>query len=515
MSETQSEKKQDSFDANDFYFSKVVSILIAVSYIITLLVKGTPFDLSSTLSRFTIFSTSANVVPFTGMQVLFIASLVLVICLDVFSLVFLVKGKAKAGAICEAVSCWSAVILFVYYVCAVFRFSVKPTNKGFALVMYSAAGLWFLICGVANIVKFLKNKVKLKIAFYLPAIISFVLFLVLMVMMTRVVLIKQSYDAYNKDVFGCDPSASVQAGNFLRGAVSIDDVVYCVQKLSDNEYGIVKIGGDGSREVLDKAAFIADHNLVVNGDLIYYLKYPGFWEDVYIAPSMTKENSNFKLCTLNIKTGEVRELYSDSFAGSVGINLFDALLIGMRDNRIFMLSRSAINHAYYEIYCINVVDGYPDPASVYRYAWNISLTSSFYDRSGDRETLYNGLIVDYNNFYHVVYGDVCYEHEYTEQLQILERKWHNESWTWEDSYHNSVFGTVVDYNVYNGVLYYARINWDTRLLEVYRRDDPDTDVLIGTIDVDAIHGYINRTGIVISDSYLVVVCGTEYYILPS
>lgn len=73
MSETQSEKKQDSFDANDFNFSKVVSILIAVSYIITLLVKGTPFDLSSTLSRFTIFSTSANVVPFTGMQVLFIA----------------------------------------------------------------------------------------------------------------------------------------------------------------------------------------------------------------------------------------------------------------------------------------------------------------------------------------------------------------------------------------------------------------------------------------------------------
>ena len=44
LTRTQSEKKQDSFDANDFYFSKVVSILIAVSYIITLLVKGTPFD---------------------------------------------------------------------------------------------------------------------------------------------------------------------------------------------------------------------------------------------------------------------------------------------------------------------------------------------------------------------------------------------------------------------------------------------------------------------------------------
>ena len=512
--EQKSAEKNNCFDTSDSCFTKAVSILIAVAYSVTILVNGRPFSVSSALSKYTIFSQTNEYIHLNVIKYLFIANMVLIIVLEIFSIVFLAKGKAKGSAMCEIASSWSGLITFAYYVAAVLRFSLKPTNKGFSFVMYVVAALWFLICGIVYIVKLIKNRVKIKAVYCLPAILVAIAVLGIFAIQTRLVTFKSGFENYSKDEFEYDPDALVQADNYLRGAVSVNDEIYCVHKLSDDEYGLVKIGPDGSMEILDSAAFIAEYNLVINGDYIYYLKYPGFWEDVYIAPSKNAQNSSFKLSAINIKTGEIRESYSDSFVDGLGKNLFNSVLIGMRDDKLFLLTRCVNNHSHFEIYTIVVKDNIPDPSRVERYAWDLNLVTVISSAKDYPEPLYNGLIVSYDYFYYLNFDGVSYKHQYMENLQGMVLTQHPSGYyDWAASY-TRCHSRVIDYNVYNGKLYFARINYDERTYDIVTGELNDDETVIASIPFDEFDYFTSNPRIIVSDTYIIAMAESEYRIIP-
>lgn len=495
-------EKKKIYDKSDWYFTKVISILIAAAYIVSVIKDEYPFKVKFAFSYDSIFDPLAVIPQLTVVRFIFLIAMGLIVLLEIISIVFLARARAKASSVCDIVSGWSGSVAFAYFYGSLLRFALVPQDEGFSKVMFFAAGILFLILGIAYIAGAIKNRTKLKVFYYLPAIVFALLFIGLFALQTNVVMIKTGFDAVNSDKFEYNAEAVAQADNYLRGAVSVDDELIFIQKLSEEEYGLVKMDSKGNREVLDRAPYIAENNLVINGDYIYYMKYPGFWEDVSIGGVKNAETTFFKLCVMNIRTSDISEYKSDTFAGGVGKILYQSSLIGMRDNKLFLVTRSLENHYGYEVYSIALSCNKPDPASVERYAWNLTFGGILGDRDEMREILYNGLIVRHSDFDYIEFDGFKYELSWYDELQVMVPEVHNGKEVWTGS--NIWFGHVNDYNVYGGMLYFVRYNKDDGEYYIYKGETLRSAEIIETIPEPDVRKPDNAR-LIVSDTYIAIV----------
>lgn len=495
-------KNKDIYDKSDWYFTKAVSILIAVITAVTVVLKGAPFECVSLLPRDTIFL-QPPLKTLTGQfSLVFSAVMGIIVCLEAISIFFLYRTKAKASVVCDAVSGTAGFIAFTSLVLFLLRYAVRPSNRGFDFIIFVIAGLWFLCLGIASVTRAAKNKVKLSTGYYVPAVIGAVL--VFAVLLTQIPIIKAptGFDAYRADSFDYDPGAVFQSCNYLRGGACIDDELIFVKKLSEEEYGLVRMNGSGDIEILDTAPFISSENLVVNNEYIYYLKNTALGEDGYVGGI---------ICVMDIKTDDISEVALSSLSGDPGYRINQAGLIGIRDERLFLATISEDNNLGLEICTIDLKNAQIDPSSLKRYAWDLKYQgSNNIDKIYDR--LYNGFIVEYSDFFHPVYNGYRYECDLSYR-RGLEGYIQDDHGIWVAPFELWV-GFVPDYNVYDGMLNYVRYDSDNREFLVYRGESISTAECIATVPAsEALDSDNRKARLLAADSFLALVVGEDVTII--
>ena len=500
------EKEQEYNDKSDWYFTKVISKLISAIYI-AVLIWSHPFRIKSNLPNNSIFSIESATVPAAALALLFATNLFLVIIFNVISIVFLAKGRSKASFITDGLSSLAAFVSFAAYPITYLRFLIKPDVNDINLSIIYIVAMYFLINGIVRMIQFRKDNVKIRFGYYIPALLTVLSTMIVWSLWVSVLLRPMPYDNYYKDTFEHDPALTAQAENYIRGGVSVGGDLYCINALSDNEYGLIKIDSEGNQEVLDTAAYIPVNNLAFGDHTIYYLKYNEYCKDVYIACSWTEGTSYFKLCAFDINTGEIKEYGSDEFPDDIGSSLYYSVLIGIRDGKLFLMTRSLEDPLCFEHYTIDVSGDEVSMSSISRYSWDIYSGGFLLDYNDLIISMYSCLICDHSNFDVVDHEGYRYEFDDGFLYQCFQ----NDNGRWIRSDTNSM-NCVVDFNVYNNTLYILRYNKDEEYFELYTGNDLSNAECISTFTLPLENTImIKYIRLLVSDGYICIVDDTDIH----
>ena len=500
------EKDIEYNDGSDWYFTKVISIIICAIYIAVMFFSQ-PFKVKSNFPNNSIFSISSAALPIAMIKLLFVITLVLIIAANIISIVFLAKGRSKASFICDGISSLAAFLTFGAYPLTYLRFHIKPDVNYLDFSIFYIVAIYFLINGIVRIIQFKKDEVKLRFGYYIPTLFTILSVVSVWSLCAVVLTIPMPYDNYYKDYFEHDPALTAQAENYLRGGVSVDGNIYCVSALSENEYGLIKINSEGEQEILDTAVYIPVKNLAVGDHTIYYLKYNEYSEDVYIACEWTEGTSYFKLCALDIDSGEIKEYGSEEFPDDIGKSLYYSVLIGIRDGRLFLMTRSIEDPLCFEHYTIDVSGDEVSMSSISRYSWDIYSGGWLLDYDDLIIRMYSCLICDHSNF------DVIDHEGYRYELDdiFLYQCFQNDNGRWIHSDTNSM-NCVVDFNVYNDTLYILRYNKNEECFELYAGNDLSNAECISTFTLPLENTImIEYIRLLVSDGYICIIDDTDIY----
>ena len=493
-------KNEDRFDQTDWYFTKIISIVIAALYIFKTYKDGTPFYVTSLIKGESIFGITLKIPEFRSVVQLSLIMMALVILLQVYAAWQLHAGRSKASMICDATASIIALVTMGTLILSVYRYMFEPTPRMALFPLYLGAMLYFLISAGAIIYKFVKNDVKLSKLYFLPAVIVSIASLGLVIGQVNYLRIPQSYDMYRADKFEDCDTVPIGIDNNFRGAVSSDGDLFFVAKMSDGGYGILKTDGSGDYVTLDQAAYIPVCNLVSDGERLFYLKYTEEWGGIDRPLEWSEGCGYFTLCVMDISSEEITEYESKSFPDGLGERLFCSSLVGIRDGRLFFIAGNPENGTRFDVYTISVADGDPDVSSVVRYAWGCSTGTRFIDY-GSMESFYNGLILNHDDFWWIEYNGTRYAYdEYAREAQELI----NFSGHWENPYDQWI-RQANDFNFYDGTIYYLIYNRPDNTYSIFRGTSISEAELYATVPApgtDPLDSIDAR--ILISDSYVVL-----------
>ncbi len=493
-------KNEERFDRTDWYFTKIISIAIALLYIIKTFNGATPFNVTPIVTEKSVFIYTLNLPEF--ISIIHISQLLMwiVILLQCYAMWQLHSGRSKASIVCDVTASITGLVTLGTMIFAVYRYMFKPATKAFLYPLYLVSMLYFLISAGVNTFNFLKNNIVLKKSYFLPAVIASTAALGLIAGQIYYLRIPQSYDMYRADRFDYDYSASIGATNSFRGGVSVDGTLYFTAKISDNEYGIVKTDGSGEYVTLDRAAYIPVSNLVSDGEHLYYLKYSEDWSGLDRPLEWSEGCGYFTLCVMDISSGSIEEYESRSFPAGLGKRLFCSSLVGIRNGRLFFITGNPEKGNMFDIYTISVADGDPDISSAVRYAWHCTTGTRFIDY-GSMEGFYNGLIVKHDDFGWIEYDGTKYAYdEYSRELMGLIYTHGG----WENPYEQWV-RRADDFNFYNGTVYYLVYNRDDNTYSIFRGGSISEAELFATVPApgtDPLDSIDAR--ILISDDFLIL-----------
>ncbi|MBO4638022.1 MAG: hypothetical protein J5685_12880 [Clostridiales bacterium] len=497
-------------ETRDNVITKIISILASAWILLITASNGMPFMYGIKEALLVIFFDKNILEPkIKAIVPILICACALTIVSLIISLLFFYKGsKILPSLFTEVIACLIFVTGSALFFILFFNAGATISDRTGAAVLL-LIDLWFLIVLIFKAVRFFNADKKMctcrKNAIFsaVPVILVFIIVSVCSVVKYSV---KAGYENYLHDLRSIDVPFDSNGYNSLSSSVTINDTVYGVVFLPEqehHEYVLAKIGKDGETEVIDNGVIEENHlisilrqNVAAYNETVFYAKseWFGFSEEptTVIACYDTRNGQRFE-----ISAGDVPREQSHVFGNYTHI-------LGIWDGYLYLDESSS-----HEIWRVRIGDGLIEKDTLQKYLWGYS--------RNPLAVCYKGLLYCDNTlggwpgtvglesgdstvhtYYETSSEDLSYSgvslrdvRRYSVHVKLPENA-------------DATIHDIIALNIYNGELYYATIDGD--VISIMRSDlSLSSPELIDSYEVNGgeVNYYFSTNRLMVSDTYLV------------